>query len=122
MKLVRNQTPDGKSKYALVRLDKMRLAENEKGGLADPTVVAALKLLENRGLLEYAGKGDDEEAFVIKLKDIYAPAALEAYAKAVETLYPMHRDEEYAAEVRGLKERAMYHQKRKKPDTNHITQ
>lgn len=121
MRLVRNQTQDGKCKYALVRLDKMRLAENDKGGLADPTVVAALKLLENRGLLEYAGKGDPEEAFVIKLKDVHAPPALRAYADSAENR-PGSVDKELAKDVHELADRAGVHPNRHNPDTTHITQ
>lgn len=80
MRLVRNTTPDGKCKYALVRMDKIRkLKVNQNLG----GVEAALKVLEDAKVLEYAGKGDPEEAFVIKLKDVNASAALDAYADSI---------------------------------------
>lgn len=86
MRLVRNTTLDGKCKYALVRLDKIRL--NETGEQfstdCDPAAIQdALDLLHREGLLEYGEKGSKEEFFAIKLKDRFSHHAFEAYATAV---------------------------------------
>ena len=48
---------------------------------------------------------------MLKLKDLYAPAALAAYAGAA-----MADDPEYAAEVLEMARRAAKHPGRKKPD------
>ena len=87
MKLKRNTTPDGKCKYSLI--------ENEKGGR-----------------IEHGLPGSDDEFFVIKLKDINAKPALEAYADSVEIADP-----EFAAEVREMAKRSgIYHNCCKRPD------
>lgn len=110
MKLIRNTTPDGRCKYALVRLDKIRLDEQEAGS-PDPTVIAALKLLENRGLLEYGEKGSEEEFFVVKLKDVNAAPALAAYATSA-----FDGDAELSEDVCELAERSKNHPNRRRPD------
>lgn len=106
MRLVRNTTTDGK--YALVRLDKLRLAQKALDRIRTPnygdliaTVQTMLKSLENLGLLEYGIAGNSDEFFAIKLKDCAARAALEAYASAIQ-----EHDAELAADVLELAERA----------------
>lgn len=90
-------TPDGRCKYALVRLDKAaRYNEMEQDRIRE-----AFAVLEELEVLEYAGKGDPDEAFVIKLKDINSTLALVAYAKAASGT-----DKELSDEVLELAKRA----------------
>jgi len=74
MKLDRNINPDGRGKYALLNLRK--------------------------NTIEW-GDTQQDEFFVIKLKDRYAAEALYAYALEAED-----DDAEYAGEVRKLADRA----------------
>lgn len=85
MRLIRHTTPDGKCKYALVRLDKLRAAKisNSQTNAVIETD-AALRHLSACGLLEYGEPGTPEECFVIKLKDQFALKALEAYSGEVD--------------------------------------
>lgn len=76
MRLVRNTTPDGMCKYSLI--------EHHKGGR-----------------VEHGLPGTENEFFVLKLKDKYTQAALNAYAEAVGS-----DDPEYASEVQALADRA----------------
>jgi hypothetical protein len=75
MKMDRNINPDGRGKYAV------------------------LNLRTNR--IEWGCVGDEDEFFLIKLKDRNAKAALLAYADAIA-----ERDPEFAAEVRQIAQRA----------------
>lgn len=115
--LIRNQKGKKHGKYAIVRLDKLS-DDRVKGGQA---VRSALQLLKQEGILEYGGKGDVEEFFVIKLKDQLAPAALAAYAWAArqeaEEWDPDWRKRyiQYAEEVQELAERALAQYHRKMP-------
>ena len=102
MKLVRNTDPQGRGKYALVNLEKLRrdfpmAAEH----MPVHAVGRHLHALETLGLLTYGAPGDPEEFFVIKLKDAHAKAALEAYAASCAK-----SDWEFATEVQALAERA----------------
>ena len=76
MKLVRNTTSDGKCKYALVE----RLKNDN---------------------IEYGLPKTENEFFVIKLKDVNAKAALEAYAESAKSTDP-----ELAKEVLELASRS----------------
>lgn len=78
-RLVRNTTPDGSCKYGLVRMDKIRTMEKAQ----QEAVLSMLSRLESVGVFELGKKGDPEEFFAIKLKDIHAAPALLAYAKSV---------------------------------------
>lgn len=82
MKLVRNTTCDGKCKYAIVRLDKIRL--NQIGGYGEEVIDDAIVTLTNAGVLEFGQKGSEEECFVLKLKDIFTAAALHEYAHRIQ--------------------------------------
>lgn len=99
-RLVRNTTPDGACKYALVRLDKIReLTQAERGWCEH-----ALNNLEMQGVLEYGKPGAEDEFFAIKLKDPRSTRALDAYADAC------HQDDrEFSEEVRELAERSGQH-------------
>lgn len=100
MKLDRR--PGGYGKYAVVRLRNMTRETPESGALRELTI---------GGYVEFGNVGDEDEFFVLKLKDLYAPAALAAYAGAA-----MADDPEYAAEVLEMARRAAKHPGRKKPD------
>lgn len=85
MKLDRNTSPDGLGKYSLV--------------------------INRTGAVD---KGDtpESEFFVLKLKDKYAAAALDAYAKAAAA----DGETEFAQDVAVLADKARNHPSSKKPD------
>ncbi len=95
MKLDRNVNADGRGKYALINW--------------------------RRSTIEF-GNTDEDEFFVIKLKDRFAAPALKAYAESVEQYgneigghggLDMH---EYATEIFELASRAEDHPCQKTPD------
>ena len=136
MRLQRNITEDKTCKYAIVRLDKLRQLEQSSGkdsrnklGRRDSDDTIAQSGLDDLfvlGLLEYGKPGDDEECFVIKLKDQFAEPALAAYIRSVtnrvQYLYAMGRSEEgdslkqYASDIEELRTRANVHPKKHYPD------
>lgn len=75
MKMDRNINKDGRGKYALLNL--------------------------RRDRVEWGAVGNEDEFFVIKLKDVGALAALAAYASVYDTI-----DEEWAEEIRKMSLRA----------------
>ena len=95
MKLDRNLTHDGKGKYALVKLRTINLQDRNK------VPCDALMTLAEWGKIDWGKTGEQDEFFVIKLRDKYAFDALAAYAKAAE-----EDDPEYAAEIREMLTRA----------------
>jgi len=100
MKLDRNINPDGKGKYALIKL---RVASPPFG--INP-YYAHVPL----DAIDY-GEGDND-FFVIRLKDKYASEALATYAsKARED-----GQTEYAAEIMELALKAKHHPCQKRPD------
>jgi hypothetical protein len=110
MRLIRNTTSDGKCKYAIVRLDKLRKLN---GGVPWDYYKQALHMLEKEGYLEYGQPGTEEECFVLKLKDHCTPFALFEYAKAAQKA---GMPSDYVADVCELAERASNHPSRKMPD------
>jgi hypothetical protein len=124
MKLDRNG-PAGRGKYAVVKLRKMptcsrdevlRRGPAKKGdyaGAKNAVMAQALELLIAGGFVAQGSPGDDDEFFVIMLKDRYAGAALVAYADAAAA----DGEIEYAADVMALSARAgAFHPGCKKPD------
>ncbi len=105
-RLVRNTTPDGSCKYGLIRLDKIRQMPEEQR----KAVSSMIEKLEGIGVVEMAGKGDKEEVFCIKLKDIHAAPALRAYATSCVLF-----DEELAQDIFGLARRAAVFQGARHP-------
>jgi hypothetical protein len=99
MRLIRNITRDNRGKYGVVRMQKL---PDDPGRRAD--VDFALRTLEANGMMEWGEPKSENEFFVIMLKDIYAAAALKAYATAV--LSDGGGDEEYADDVLQLTKRA----------------
>lgn len=74
MRMDRNVNLDGKGKYALVRLRTVTPGSEAH---------QHLKALDALGVLDWGLVGQQDEFFVIKLKDKYASAAIAAYADAV---------------------------------------
>jgi hypothetical protein len=124
MKLDRNG-PDGRGKYAVVKLRKMPAAQDDalshKGpvrgadyvGAKEAVATAALDLLIAGGFVTIGTAGDDDEFFVVMLKDKYAPAALYAYAAAAIN----DGEHEYGRDVQQLGDRSgLNHPACKKPD------
>lgn len=76
MRLIRNTNPNGQGKYALLELEK-------------------------DNLVEFGKPRSEGEFFVLKLKDIHARPALQAYANSIRKTDP-----EFAKEVDYLADRA----------------
>jgi hypothetical protein len=81
------------------KLDEYR--SNETFGRYTPEIERAIKLLEDRGIIDYGNAGSESEFFLIRLKDKYAQAALYAYAEAA-----LPDDAEYANEVIDMAKRS----------------
>lgn len=90
MKLDRNENPDGRGKYALVRL---------RGLTSDDA--KHLLALSNSGCVDFGAPNKIDEFFVIKLRDKYAQAALRGYSYAAYA-----DDPEWAGEVSELAARS----------------
>ncbi len=89
MKLDRNINPDGRGKYALVKLRQLNTHTNNKA-------YNAVADLTSEGMIDF-GNTPDTEFFVIRLKDKFAGPALHAYAEAAK-----HEDPEWSGQVRAL--------------------
>ncbi len=98
MKLDRNITNPKRGKYALIKLRDCVPVRGPEG-ITFP--VEAVDF----------GDTEDSDFFVIRLKDKYARAALEAYAEAAS-----QDDLEYGHEVYKLAQMALSHPNRKRPD------
>lgn len=96
MKLDRNINPDGRGKYALVRL-RFRQTRSQS---EIQRIEEALRVLSHEGVLDF-GNTRDTEFFVIRLKDKYASFALKAYSDAA-----FKDDHEYGQEILNLAARA----------------
>jgi hypothetical protein len=68
--------------------------------VAEP-IAAAIKTLENAGILDWGMRGTEAEFMVIRLKDKYAKEALWAYGNEADK-----DDQEYAAEIFEMAKRA----------------
>lgn len=107
MKLDRNEQPGGVGKYALINMRRYRALPPDKAEEAHDL----LGKMEALGIIDTGARGADDEFFVIKLKDRYAPAALNAYANAAAD-----DDKEWATQVLALASRAEHHPAQKQPD------
>lgn len=94
MQLDRNTNPDGKGKYALINLRKIA------GDPRTPQEMATA-IQAQPDAVQFGFVGAPDEFWLIKLKDKYASAALQAYADAAEA-----DDPEYAAQVREVAQRS----------------
>ncbi len=94
MRLDRNSNTFGFGKYALIKL--RNLNEN-----ITPEIKKAIDVLTESNMIEYGRIGTENEFFVVKLKDINSPGALNGYAdEAIKT------DPELAEDVRLMAFRA----------------
>lgn len=100
MKLDRNNNPDGKGKYALVKLrnfpKQSQMTDREQ-------VFAALDTLATFGMLDY-GSTPETEFMVMRLKDKFSMRGLMGYHHAI-TLEEKP-DMEYAQEILDMAHRA----------------
>lgn len=103
MKLDRNINPDGRGKYAL-----LKLRRQPKGFPVELQHCA--QMLKVAGLLDFGGT-PETDFFVIRLKDKYAGPALHAYAEAAKP-----DDMEYAAEIDALAQAADRYLPKRIPD------
>lgn len=96
VKLDRDINDDGLGKYAVINLRKLQELCGNPSTFEwwTPGVAQALKTLEEVGALEWGRTGEQDEFFLIKLKDKYAKHTLEQYAAAVGC-----EDEEYSQAV-----------------------
>jgi glutamine synthetase len=103
MKLDRNITEnDGRGKYAIIKLRELEAYRSDKTfDTYTPKIAKALKVLEEAGALDWGNVGTESEFFLIRLKDEYAKAALEAYMVAAAA-----DDAEYAHEIMDMAMRA----------------
>jgi hypothetical protein len=103
MKLDRNINPDGRGKYALLKLRRQATPFT-------PELQECAEKLRAAGLLDF-GETPDTDFFVIRLKDKYAAPALIGYAAAASV-----DDKEYADEILDLAAKATRHPNKKRPD------
>jgi hypothetical protein len=94
MKLDRNLNPSGKGKYALINLRKLQGDPRTSQGIA-------AAIVESPESVEFGIVGAPDEFWLIKLKDKYAAAALQAYADAARV-----DDPEFSDQVQAMVERA----------------
>ena len=83
MKLDRSTNDDGRGKYGLIKL--RRIKELKRTSMLDSkhrVVYNAIRCLENAGLIDWGLSETEQEFFVIRLKDKYAGEALYGYATA----------------------------------------
>lgn len=94
MQLDRNLNPTGKGKYALINLRKV-------DGDPRTAIEMAAAIVAKPDALQLGIVGEPDEFWLIKLKDKYAAAALQAYADAAQA-----DDPEYANQVREMVQRS----------------
>lgn len=92
MKLDRNLNPDGRGKYALVKMRTLTAIE-EAGNKPAPNetaeyqrkqaVVSAFNTLVREGVITLGNETPGDQFFVMKYKDKFTAPALQAYADAV---------------------------------------
>ena len=97
MKLDRNKNPDGRGKYALLKLRNWPAPDSPDAN----AVLEAMQTFERLGILDWGVTGTESEFMVIRLKDRYAKAALAAYAREA-----VMDDVEYGGEIWELARRA----------------
>lgn len=106
MKLDRNENRgpiEGCGKYALINMRKLNelYAGHSMFQQLHPELAAAFDKLEAESLIQYGAVGEEDEFFVLKLKDRHAHPALLAYADSIRATDP-----EFADEVGDMAQRA----------------
>lgn len=96
MRLDRNVNTNGRGKYAVVKLRKL---PDDPGKRAD--CEHAMRILANNSMLFMDKPGDENEFFVLMLKDNFSGAALYTYAEVTSDVLP-----EYSSDVKELARRA----------------
>ncbi len=109
MQLDRDINPDGKGKYALIKLRDLPTDDTSIESIIQALLEKPIHVDE---AIDLGLKGSDSEFFVIRLKDKFAPAALRAYANEALS----HGHVEYSEEILRMAERAENHPNRKEPD------
>lgn len=104
MKLDRNSNPDGRGKYALIKLRDTDAPLEMVKRAVTPDRLAPLPV--------DLGDTPETEFFVIRLKDKYAAPALHAYADAVLK----DNDIDYAFDIRCLANRSSRCTNKRNPD------
>lgn len=108
MKLDRNINPDGRGKYALV---KMREVPSDSDGSQKANEIReALSTLARHGCLDY-GDAKENDFFVLRLRDVGAAHALRAYAE-----FFRNTDPEWFDEIKALADKSYARFDRKMPD------
>lgn len=112
MRLDRTTDSDGRGKYALLKLRRLRELQGALTDEGKKQIVEAFDLLEATGILDWGNVGSESEFFVIKLRDKNASHGLHGYAAAA-----LRDDLEYANEVTALALRSgANHPNCKQPD------
>jgi hypothetical protein len=105
MKLDRDASDIGMGKYGIVNVRRLKeifkKLTDSRTRDSSTAVEDAFKTLSNAGVITLGTSHSPDEFFLIKLKDKYAKAALEAYAKAAR-----EDDPEYADAVQELANRS----------------
>ena len=104
MKLDRNINPNGRGKYALIKLREIHHLVESNNAVCTPEFNVP------QSAVDFGGT-PDTDFFVIRLKDKYAAKALTAYACAAAA-----DDPEYAEEILELARLAEVHPNKKQPD------
>ena len=112
MRLDRNINPNGRGKYALIKLRKVALSSASIKTHRAFFVKPCAPFIEVPAAAVDFGDTPDSDFFVIRLRDKYAQPALEAYAMAARA----DGEQEYANEVAVLAIRARNHKGKHKPD------
>jgi len=114
VKLDRDMNDDGLGKYAIINLRKLNELCSYPSTFErwTPGIAQALRTLEEVGALEWGRTGEQDEFFLIKLKDAHAMHALMAYSADA------HKDDpEFAEAVRQMALRSgPFHPMCKRPD------
>lgn len=74
MKLDRNMNPDGRGKYALVNMRKLKEADSYYDGLVSE--------LHEAGILTFGNESPGDQFFVMKHKDVFTTHGLIGYGEA----------------------------------------
>lgn len=98
MRLDRNTHPDGRQKYAVIKLRNMPAPNT----IAYDRVCEALGILTGAGMLEYGPAKSEAEIFVIMLRDRYARPAMLGYSRAAQ----VDSQVEYADDILELADRS----------------
>ena len=99
MRLDRNMPGnEGRGKYAILKLRKLAECLGKSHGHGANTgnrVRAAIRLLEEKGILDWGKEGTEAEFFLIRFEDMFGASALYSYAESAMVHDPEYGDEVY---------------------------